>query len=170
MLTLPNLLSVLRIPLAFVFLQENLIYRIIALLLAVITDVADGYIARNYNQKSRFGALIDPLADKFFVLFVLIVLISEQRLTLEESVMMISRDCAVCLFGFYLVLSDNFKKYEFRSIWSGKVTTSFQFGTILALICHFQIPSEWYLIFVILGIVALAELSIRKNQFNTEYK
>lgn len=161
--TLPNLLSLSRIPLAFVFLQENIPLRCMALVLAVLTDIADGYIARSYNQKSKLGALIDPLADKFFVLFVLIVLITEGRLTVLESVMMMSRDFAILLFGFYLAFYGTLKKYQFRSIWSGKVATTFQFAAILALTWRYSLPGYLYGIFVVLGFFALIELSIREH-------
>jgi CDP-diacylglycerol--glycerol-3-phosphate 3-phosphatidyltransferase len=42
---------------------------------AAVTDLLDGYIARNYGQMSRFGAFLDPVADKLLVAIVLVLLV-----------------------------------------------------------------------------------------------
>ena len=69
---LPNILSSLRIILAFLFvylyLQTELEYRITSLVIfffAAISDYYDGKIAREYEIETKFGVFLDPLADKF---------------------------------------------------------------------------------------------------------
>src|ERR1700722_11169840 len=57
MISIPNFLSLMRFPLALVFLQENRLYRIIAIILALITDGLDGFIARRYKTANRLGTL-----------------------------------------------------------------------------------------------------------------
>lgn len=158
MLTLPNILSLLRIPLAFIFLQGNPFFRALAILLALISDGLDGYIARRYKLASPIGTLIDPMTDKFFVFFVLSVLISEQRLTWEEGGILFCRDIAVMLYGVYLVLRNRLMNYRFRSIWCGKITTVLQLMVLLALTFNVQFPSYAYGIFILLGILAFVEL------------
>ena len=66
--TIPNLLTLLRL-FSVPFLITSLIYRKVGLaififLLASVTDVLDGYIARRFHQRSYLGTLLDPLADK----------------------------------------------------------------------------------------------------------
>lgn len=57
MFTLPNLISLTRLPLALVFLQENTFYRIAALILAMLSDALDGYYARRYDLSSQTNFL-----------------------------------------------------------------------------------------------------------------
>ncbi len=75
---LPNILSLTRIVLAFVFaiLLFNS-YKIPAagiFLLAVITDVLDGYLARKYNQVTTLGKILDPAADRLLALLAFLIL------------------------------------------------------------------------------------------------
>lgn len=72
--TIPNFLTLLRflaIPVMAWFISAGDDYRLLSfvLFLAIwLTDLLDGYIARNFNQTSDFGKLFDPLVDKIFQL------------------------------------------------------------------------------------------------------
>lgn len=158
MFTYPNFLSLLRIPLAFVFLQENPFYRALAIVGALLTDGLDGYVARHFNQKGRIGTVLDPLTDKFFVFFVLFTLIGENRISFPEALILICRDFSVILYGFYLAWRGRLFAYQFGAIWCGKITTVLQFTVLLALSFGLSIPSYLYGVFILLGILALAEL------------
>ncbi|WP_414896792.1 CDP-diacylglycerol--glycerol-3-phosphate 3-phosphatidyltransferase [Rhodovulum sp. YEN HP10] len=96
--TLPNILSVLRLaaaplfPLVY-FLWDSPVADWVALVLfigASITDWVDGYVARRWHLTSRFGAMIDPIADKAMVLAALLVMVAKfgmpTWLTLAASV------------------------------------------------------------------------------------
>lgn len=155
---LPNLITLLRLPLALLFLQDNSLYRAIALLLAMASDALDGFIARRYGGTSRIGTLLDPVMDKLFVLFVLSVVFTEGRLTLSEAATMLCRDFAVILFGCYLAIKGRLSTYRFRAIWCGKITTMCQFSVLLGLTLDFKFPSYVYTSFIILGFFALCEL------------
>jgi CDP-diacylglycerol--glycerol-3-phosphate 3-phosphatidyltransferase len=80
--TLPNLLTVLRlmaaplVPLMFFFLSRPLAdFAALALfLVAAATDWFDGYLARAWGQESRFGAAMDPIADKAMVIIAVVVI------------------------------------------------------------------------------------------------
>ncbi|MBI4314231.1 MAG: CDP-diacylglycerol--glycerol-3-phosphate 3-phosphatidyltransferase [Candidatus Omnitrophica bacterium] len=72
---LPNILTVSRIGLAFLFMLAlfshtgyGRFWALILFLLASLTDGLDGFLARRWNQTSAFGALMDPIADKVLVL------------------------------------------------------------------------------------------------------
>lgn len=78
-MNIPNLISVFRlflIPLfLFVFhseIENRILYSGIIFLIAGVSDVMDGYIARKYNLTSKIGAMLDPLADKLMSFAVLI--------------------------------------------------------------------------------------------------
>lgn len=163
MFTLPNCISLMRFPLAFLFLQQNTSFRCFILILAGISDICDGYIARKYDLKSTLGTVLDPLMDKFFVVFVLGVLLQENYLTWPEAVTMLSRDFAVLLFGCYLLISNGFKSYKCHAIWCGKATTFLQLGVLLALVLQYTIPVFIFGIFIVLGLLALGELYLTRE-------
>ena len=89
MMNLPNKITVSRIILVFIVLiLANIYYKfpypfdyaiqvvaVIITTIAAITDLIDGWIARKYNLVSDFGKLIDPLADKIFVLTIFIIFV-----------------------------------------------------------------------------------------------
>jgi cardiolipin synthase len=105
--TVPNALSVVRlagIPL-FLYLvlgphQDG--WAIIVLMLAGATDYLDGKIARRYGQFSRLGQLLDPAADRLYILATLVALVARDGLPLWWAVALIGRD--VILAGFLPVL------------------------------------------------------------------
>src|ERR1700722_5041518 len=112
MLNLSNVLSLSRAALALVFLQENMVLRLIAIILAMISDVLDGYIARRLGTTSQFGAILDPIMDKFFVFFAGGILYLEGWLSGAGLLMLLSRDISLCIFGVYLVIMRGWKDYE----------------------------------------------------------
>lgn len=158
MLSISNSLSFLRAPLAFLFLIENTTFRIVAILLAMFTDSIDGYLARKRKAVTRFGAILDPAMDKFFVLFALCVLFSEGRLEVWQGCSMISRDFFVCLFGIYLSLSGYWESYKFTAIRWGKVTTALQFLVLIGLTFGIKFSNYLYFVFILFGMLAFVEL------------
>lgn len=163
MLTLSNSLSFLRAPLACLFLIENTTVRIVAIILAMLTDSIDGYLARKRKAVTRFGAILDPAMDKFFVTFALSIFFIEGKLEMWQGCAMISRDFFLCLFGLYLSLSGYWQSYKFTAIRWGKVTTALQFIVLIGLTIHIAFPAYLYGIFVLFGLLAFIELwQIRK--------
>jgi phosphatidylglycerophosphate synthase len=132
--------------------------RLMAIILAMITDSIDGYLARRSKTTSRLGAVLDPAMDKFFVFFALTVLFLENKIELWQLLMMISRDFALCLFGLYLSLSGLWQTYEFRSIRWGKVTTALQFIVLIGVSLGYQIPSYLFYSFIAFATFGLYEL------------
>jgi len=83
---IPNMITYLRVILVPVFIyliiSPNQTYRIIAFMIFVIaslSDLVDGYLARKLNQESEFGKFLDPLADKFLVVGALITFLFFNR-------------------------------------------------------------------------------------------
>jgi CDP-diacylglycerol--glycerol-3-phosphate 3-phosphatidyltransferase len=158
MLTASNSLSFIRAPLAFLFLQDNTSLRIIAILLAMFTDCTDGYLARKNQSVTRFGAILDPAMDKFFVYFAMTVLFLEKGLAPWEMATMLSRDFFVCLYGLLMVAAGRWKMIVFRAIRWGKMTTALQFIVLIGVVLGISFP--WYIFgsFVVMGWLAFFEL------------
>jgi len=158
MLSLSNALSLLRAPLALLFLMEKPIFRLTAIVLAMATDSIDGYLARRSRSVTQFGAILDPAMDKFFVFFALGVLMMQGCLEKWQACAMISRDFFLCLFAIYLALAGKWQDYEFRSIRWGKVTTALQFIVLIGLSLEVPFPGYVYILFIVSGCLAFIEL------------
>jgi len=82
-MTVPNILTVLRLfaapALAVMFLYFNRPwadwFALVLFILAALTDWLDGYLARSWKQETKFGAMLDPIADKAMVVIALMVII-----------------------------------------------------------------------------------------------
>lgn len=139
-MNLPNKLTTLRIIMIpfFVFFLlwqggENRTFRMIALVLFIVaslTDLLDGKIARKYGLVTNFGKFMDPLADKLLVCSALICLIELSALPAWIVIVIISREFIIS--GFRLVASDNGVVIA-ASYW-GKFKTTFQMIAVVLLI------------------------------------
>lgn len=104
-LTIPNMITIMRFVLVpavvLAMLQERWDWAFAGFLIAGISDGVDGFIARHFNQFSRLGAYLDPMADKLLLVSVFVVLGFSGELPLWLVVTMVSRDalivCAVLL-------------------------------------------------------------------------
>src|SRR5512140_3930071 len=93
MRSIPNIVSLSRVILAVAFiLDRNVDARIWIVLAAAVTDMFDGWLARRAGLVSRFGALVDPFADRVFVLVAVSTFVYEGTLSTAEYFIMISRD------------------------------------------------------------------------------
>lgn len=113
-------------------------------IVASLTDLLDGKIARKYNLVTDFGKFMDPLADKLLVCSAMICLIENGKLAAWIVIVIISREFIIS--GFRLVASDNGIVIA-ASYW-GKFKTTFQMLMIIVLILDIQMP-----FFEILGTV-----------------
>ncbi|TRC95552.1 CDP-alcohol phosphatidyltransferase family protein [Mesorhizobium sp. WSM4303] len=104
-MTIPNLITIMRFVLvpAVVLAMLNMRWdwAFAGFLVAGISDGVDGFIARRFNQQSKLGAYLDPMADKVLLVSVFVVMGFIGQLPLWLVVTMVSRDaliiCAVLL-------------------------------------------------------------------------
>ena len=150
-MTTANKLTIMRIALIPVFLVVLYLdfagarwWALGIFVVACLTDFADGYIARHYNQITNFGKFMDPLADKLLVCSAMICLIELDRLAAWIVIVIIAREFIIS--GFRLVASDNGVVIA-ASYW-GKFKTTFQMLMVIVLILDIQMP-----FFQILGTV-----------------
>jgi len=105
-LTVPNVLSFLRllmVPVFFVFIVVgNELGALILLVISTITDFIDGQIARRFNQITRLGQLLDPAADRLLILAALLGLAIAQVLPWWFVIAVISRDLMLIVLGIVL--------------------------------------------------------------------
>ncbi len=158
MLSLSNTLSLLRAPLAFALLVNSTPIRLAAIFLAICTDCLDGYLARKNRTTSQFGAILDPSMDKFFVYFALAIFLFEGKLHTWEACAMLARDFFLFVFAIYLSCCKLWHNYKYRSIRWGKISTSMQFASLLAITLNWQIPLFVFVLFVATGFLAFIEL------------
>ena len=100
-MTLPNLISIFRIllvPVFLVFITNNrFLAGLMIFVLAGISDGADGLVARLFNQKSRLGSILDPLADKFLLVAAFVALAGMNIIPLWLTLLVITRDFLILL-------------------------------------------------------------------------
>ena len=137
-MNLPNKLTILRvimIPFFIVFLLVPITpydkwIALTIFIIASLTDLLDGKIARKYNLVTNFGKFMDPLADKLLVCAALIALVELNRIPAWIVILIISRDFIIS--GFRLVASDNHVVIA-ASYW-GKFKTVFQMVMVCLMI------------------------------------
>jgi CDP-diacylglycerol--glycerol-3-phosphate 3-phosphatidyltransferase len=89
-------------------------------LVASLSDFADGYIARHYNQVTDFGKFLDPIADKLLVTSAMLLFVEQGRMPAWVLLCVIAREFAVS--ALRLVAVDNGR--VIAAGWSGKVKTA----------------------------------------------
>jgi CDP-diacylglycerol--glycerol-3-phosphate 3-phosphatidyltransferase/cardiolipin synthase len=98
---------------------------VVTFAIAALSDAVDGWVARRFNQKSRLGSILDPLADKLLLLSgVIVVCLSEWpvRLPLWFVIIVFSRE-VLSIAGAFLI--DHVAgKVEIHPHWTGKVATA----------------------------------------------
>ena len=141
-MNLPNKLTVLRVIMVpfFVFFMltdvggaANKWIALALFIVASLTDMLDGKIARKYNLVTNFGKFMDPLADKLLVCSAMICLIPSGKLNTAIVIVIIAREFIIS--GFRLVASDSGIVIA-ASYW-GKFKTVFQMAMIIVLIADF---------------------------------
>lgn len=135
-MNLPNKLTVFRVILVIPFVLLLLMgFNWISLaifVVAALTDLIDGKIARKYNLITNFGKFMDPLADKLLVCSALICLVQLARIPAWVVVVIIGREFIIS--GFRLIASDNGVVIA-ASMW-GKYKTVFQMVMVILMIAN----------------------------------
>jgi cardiolipin synthase len=134
-MTVANLFTSIRIILTPIFLiyviNDQVFLAFFVFVLAGLTDALDGIIARLCNQKSKVGAILDPLADKLLVITAYVTIpIKRHTIPAWLSAIVISRDVLILL-G-VLILFLNSIKFEIKPSCVSKITTCFQISTVLS--------------------------------------
>ncbi len=105
-LTIPNVLSFIRLLLIPVFLVLLVVgeygYALLILVVSSVTDFVDGFVARRFNQVSRLGQLLDPAVDRLFIFSTLIGLAWQEVVPWWLVVVIVGRDVLLLVLGVVL--------------------------------------------------------------------
>ena len=179
-MNLPNKLTILRVIMIPFFVaallydggaNQNMRYVAAALfIIASLTDMLDGKIARKYNLVTNFGKFMDPLADKLLVCSALICMIELRELPAWMVIIIISREFIIS--GFRLVASDSGVVIA-ASYW-GKFKTTFQMIGVVLLIFNIPVLSTLTTIIVwialALTVISLVDYIVKNAGVLTEGK
>ena len=143
-MNLPNKLTLLRVLLVPFFVAsllwgqgQNQMLRVVALIIFIVaslTDMLDGQIARRYHLVTNFGKFMDPLADKLLVCSALICFVELRQISAVVVIIIIAREFVIS--GFRLVAAD--AGVVIAASWWGKLKTVSQMIAVILMIIHLQ--------------------------------
>jgi len=142
-INLPNSLTVVRIILIPVFITA-VIYKmhlpaLFLFMLAALTDLFDGFIARMTDQKTELGRFLDPLADKLLLTSSFILFSFYEWIPLWLTITVISRDLIVVIGWLLLYMITHDVRIE--PVLLGKTAIAFQLITIALVLMNVNIPA-----------------------------
>lgn len=141
-MTVPNLITAIRIILAPVFIiyliNDDFILALIVFVICGLSDGIDGLMARIFNQKSTLGTYLDPIADKIVLVSAFIALSVRGFLPPWLTVMVIARDTLILLGVFVLFL--NRLDLNIKPSILSKITTCLQFITVIVALSKEYLP------------------------------
>lgn len=177
-MNLPNKLTVLRVIMIPFFVVSLLafdgssrILRNVAaaiFIVASLTDLLDGKIARKYNLVTNFGKFMDPLADKLLVCAALICLVELRQLPAWMVIIIVSREFIIS--GFRLVAAE--QGIVIAASYWGKFKTTFQMIAVILLIINLPVLNlvtvlcTW--VALILTIISLVDYIAKNHKVLTE--
>lgn len=145
-MNLPNALSLLRLCLVPVFARVYFLPRpdahqlaVIVYVVAFLTDIADGYIARRFHLVTRLGRILDPLADKLMTFTVILCIALDGAIPMWAAVLFLCKELLMGLGGLVLFRRT---KDMISANYLGKASTGVFFVVLAALIL-FPIPRPW---------------------------
>lgn len=177
-MNLPNKLTMFRVILIPFFVLFMLVditsadkwIALAIFIVASLTDLLDGKIARKYNLVTNFGKFMDPLADKLLVCSALICLVEMAKLPAWMVIVIIAREFIIS--GFRLIASDNGVVIA-ASYW-GKFKTTFQMVMICLLIADIgaieMVTNVIVWIALILTVVSLVDYLVKNKDVMKETK
>lgn len=161
LLSPPNLLSLSRVAFAVAFVGvPEAPWRLGVLVAAMASDVLDGLWARLAGIESRFGALLDPVADRVFMLAAFLVVTWEGTLAWWMLALVLIRDIMV-LIGWFTARSIPWlRRIPFKARWPGKGVTVLQFSTLLATLVAPRLVAGLSVACGVLALVATADYTL----------
>ncbi len=169
MLNLPNILTLIRLALIPVFValfywpsDRSNFYAALVFVIAALTDLFDGYLARKLKQTTKFGAFLDPVADKLMVCVALVLIVEYYSVHVGEyfphinlcvslpAIIIIAREITVSALREWMAQIG--KRALVSVSWVGKWKTTIQLFAIAWLIWRYNEA----IIYSALGMLAIA--------------
>lgn len=155
-LNVPNLLSLVRVPLALAFLlTSQTTARVIIIIVAAASDWLDGWWARTRGPRTSTGALLDPVTDKVFVVVALISFAVHGVIATWQLLVLLARDIFVAA-GFVAVWLLRLD-VPLEARFPGKVVTTLQLAAVLVLTLAPRAATALVMITAAAGVWAIAD-------------
>jgi phosphatidylglycerophosphate synthase len=161
LLTTPNLLSISRLGLAAAFpFVDGRGERAAVVAAAALTDFLDGWLARRSRTASRWGALLDPVADRMFVFVAVCTYLFAGEIGTTEYFVFISRDLMTAV-GFVVAKGvPSLRGVTFQARFPGKVVTVLQLLTLVALLVA-PVLAPWLILLVgVTSVLSIADYTL----------
>ncbi|HYU51558.1 MAG TPA: CDP-alcohol phosphatidyltransferase family protein, partial [Gemmatimonadaceae bacterium] len=129
--------------------------RIALIAVAGFTDFMDGWLARHEKSESTTGALLDPLADRFFVLVAISTYLVEGELTTAQYFIFLTRDLATAAAFVIAKIIPTLRPAVFRARLLGKIVTVAQ---LIALVAIIVLPELSDFLILTIGVVSAASI------------
>ena len=157
-MTIPNIITLVRLFLVpavvWAMLAGEMRLALYGFVAAGVSDAIDGFIARQFNQRSRLGAWLDPLADKLLLVSVFVVLGLKAELPLWLVILAVSRDAVIV--GAVILSTAMRHPVEVRPLFVSKANTTAQIA--LAALVLFELAFAHNLGWLREGLVILSAL------------
>ena len=155
--TIPFIVGVFYFPDDLISFSAKNVTATAIFIFAAVTDWLDGYLARKLNQMSAFGAFLDPVADKLFVVGALVILLFLSRVDPLVALIIIGREIAISALREWMAKVGQAKSVAVAFI--GKLKTVSQMVAIPLLLyheeLHFGLPDAQWLGTVLINIAAV---------------
>ena len=159
-MNLPNTLTLFRLFLIPVFIltffsgiPNSFVYSVIIFLIAGVTDILDGFIARKYNLITKWGVLFDPFADKLMLIAVLACLVIGGYIPLWVLIVIAIKESIMISGG--IVLFSHGRVIPSNSL--GKITTFLFYAAVFTLIFNSSLGK--YLLYLAVGSAVVASIN-----------
>ncbi|MBO7748023.1 CDP-alcohol phosphatidyltransferase family protein [Paenibacillus sp. MWE-103] len=141
-MNVPNLLTLLRFALIPVYVAvfvsdatNHMKWAFLVVVLAGLTDILDGYLARKYGQVTTVGSMLDPLADKVMMISVILSLLLTGHIPWSAGAAIFVRDAGMIAGSAYFHFRG---KKTVPANWMGKLTTALYYAAIFFI--FFELP------------------------------
>jgi CDP-diacylglycerol--glycerol-3-phosphate 3-phosphatidyltransferase len=143
--------------LAVLFVPAGRGARLALICIAAATDFLDGWLARRTRTTTRWGALVDPIADRIFVLVAVVTYVLNGSLSLLAMLLLLARDIATAL-GFFVARAvPSLHGVAFKARFPGKIVTVLQLITLVALVLGARSLTPYVALVALASAVAIAD-------------
>jgi cardiolipin synthase (CMP-forming) len=143
--TVPNQITLLRLGFLPIFLSlisyERYKWALVVLVIAGLSDLFDGWLARRLNQRSSLGAYLDPIADKLLLSSSFVILAFKQKIAWWLTIIVLSRDVLILIVAVVIILISGYRPFPPSIL--GKLTTLFEIILVFTAVLAAAHPADW---------------------------
>jgi len=162
----PGLLSLSRVPLAFAFpfVFDETAWALAVLVVAGVSDVLDGAVARRFGQVTPTGAALDPITDKLFVLTVAVTLVRSGHFTLLSVLLLSTRELLELPLVVWFAASPSARRARAGKPSAnafGKLATALQFAAVVSTLLRWSVADLCIGATAVVGVLAALSYWLR---------